>query len=131
MLRKLSLVHVLFAWCSVGVSLFSISKTLVELTLFVLNKYHESFAVEDGDISALASSYEELGRKSEFIALKAQVPVQLATYDDHDYCRNDAGRDCHIREEVCPLALSNHARSSSRDHSPLTPPPAAFLSLPI
>jgi hypothetical protein len=40
------------------------------------------------DVRALRENYDELASKSEFITLKEAVPVQLATWDDHDYCRN-------------------------------------------
>ncbi len=43
----------------------------------------------DADVVSMRKSYAALGAKAEFKALKAAVPTQLATWDDHDYCRND------------------------------------------
>ena len=47
----------------------------------------------------MKDNYAALLAKPEFQALRASVPEQLATWDDHDYCRNDAGAECALRKE--------------------------------
>ena len=40
-------------------------------------------------------AYATLNRKPELAKLRAAVPKNIiATWDDHDYCRNDAGSSC-------------------------------------
>ena len=47
------------------------------------------------DMEALAMAYATLSRKPELAKLRAAVPKNIiATWDDHDYCRNDAGSSC-------------------------------------
>lgn len=43
------------------------------------------------DMEELQEKYNQLAKKSEFQALKSTVPI-LATWDDHDFGENDAGR---------------------------------------
>ncbi|MBL8891504.1 MAG: alkaline phosphatase D family protein [Planctomycetaceae bacterium] len=43
-------------------------------------------------MEVLRAKYEKLGLKPEFQALRATVPT-IATWDDHDYGANDAGKD--------------------------------------
>lgn len=50
------------------------------------------------DPSVLRAKYAKLQDKPEFQRLCAQVPI-LATWDDHDYGENDAGRDYPMKEE--------------------------------
>jgi len=58
------------------------------------------------DMVALAQAYDTLGRKPEIVAIRAAVPEVLATWDDHDYCRNDAGASCPWANESQALFLS-------------------------
>ncbi|MGB0523234.1 MAG: alkaline phosphatase D family protein [Flammeovirgaceae bacterium] len=44
------------------------------------------------DMEVLRQKYQVLGQKSEFIQLKNTTPL-LAIWDDHDYGRNDAGKE--------------------------------------
>ena len=57
------------------------------------------------DMEALAAAYEGLEHKPEFRALREAVPQIIATWDDHDYCRNDAGADCPWANESQALFL--------------------------
>ena len=50
--------------------------------------------VGDHDMEALDLAYATLSIKKEFLALRLSVPSVLATWDDHDFCRNDAGASC-------------------------------------
>ena len=45
------------------------------------------------------AKYDELGEQDYWQRFRAQVPV-LATWDDHDYGRNDAGVDWWLKEEA-------------------------------
>jgi len=46
------------------------------------------------DARALAREYEALEAMDEFRRLRELVPRQFATFDDHDFCRNDGGGSC-------------------------------------
>lgn len=50
------------------------------------------------DMDILKKKYNTLGSKPEFMALKNSTKV-LATWDDHDYGENDAGRHYPFKEE--------------------------------
>ena len=45
------------------------------------------------DMAILKAKYDKLGNKPEFRALKSSVPNIYATWDDHDYGKNDAGKE--------------------------------------
>jgi alkaline phosphatase D len=49
------------------------------------------------DEATLREAYVALGRREEFARLRAAAPM-LATWDDHDYGRDDAGADYPLRE---------------------------------
>ena len=46
------------------------------------------------DARARAREYEALEAMDEFRRLRELVPRQYATFDDHDFCRNDGGGSC-------------------------------------
>lgn len=60
----------------------------------------------ESDLLEIKRNYEKLAKKHEFVKLKGTVPEQLATWDDHDYCRNDAGSSCQIKEKLKDQFLS-------------------------
>lgn len=47
---------------------------------------------DTNDMSVLRKKYQQLGDKASYKALKEKVEI-LATWDDHDYGRNDAGKN--------------------------------------
>jgi alkaline phosphatase D len=49
------------------------------------------------DAATLREAYATLGRREEFRRLRAAAPM-LATWDDHDYGRNDAGAEYPLRD---------------------------------
>jgi alkaline phosphatase D len=55
-------------------------------------------------IDTLEENYRKLVRKREFQALKASTPI-LATWDDHDFGLNDAGRHYALKEQSKILFL--------------------------
>lgn len=50
------------------------------------------------DYEKLVSIYKRMGDKPTYKNLKAHVPI-IATWDDHDYGENDAGRHFYFKEE--------------------------------
>ncbi|MEM8955699.1 MAG: alkaline phosphatase D family protein [Verrucomicrobiota bacterium] len=50
------------------------------------------------DMEVMQAKYDQLAAKPGYQALKAMCPI-LATWDDHDYGANDAGREYPMREE--------------------------------
>ena len=57
-------------------------------------------------MEALAAAYATLDAKPEVATLRAAVPEILATWDDHDFCRNDAGASCKHANESQALFLN-------------------------
>ena len=70
------------------------------------------------DMQLLAEKYAKLGRRKEFVALRAAVPT-IATWDDHDFGENDAGKEFPFRQESKEIFLkfwNEPAVSVRRDH---------------
>jgi alkaline phosphatase D len=60
--------------------------------------------VTSAAMAELREAYAKVGKVEGIAALRAQVPV-LATWDDHDYGRNDAGADFPHKEKAQRLFL--------------------------
>ena len=58
------------------------------------------------DMKVLQAKYDKLGNKPEFKALKNNVPQILATWDDHDYGKNDAGKEYPKKHESKEIFLN-------------------------
>ncbi len=56
------------------------------------------------DMQVLKAKWEQLGAQPGYQKLKATCPI-LATWDDHDYGRNDAGADYPLRRESQQIFL--------------------------
>ncbi len=56
------------------------------------------------DMGVLRAKYAKLAEKPEFRELRSRVPL-LATWDDHDYGENDAGKDYPMKEESRAIFL--------------------------
>lgn len=56
------------------------------------------------EMQVLRGKYQQLADKPEFQRLRTSVPV-LATWDDHDYGENDAGREYPFKEESKQIFL--------------------------
>ena len=70
------------------------------------------------DMKVLEARYAQMGAKKEFRMLRAEVPT-IATWDDHDYGSNDAGKDYPFRKESREIFLkfwNEPDPSSRRDH---------------
>ena len=57
------------------------------------------------DMAVLDAKYQQLAEKPPFIALRQSCEV-LATWDDHDYGKNDAGKGYSMKKESKALFLS-------------------------
>jgi len=53
---------------------------------------------DSDDMEVLKAKWSQLGAVPEYQRVKAHCPI-LATWDDHDYGKNDAGNDFHKRRE--------------------------------
>jgi alkaline phosphatase D len=71
------------------------------------------------DIGVMEAAYRKLGDKPGFRLFRKQVPV-LATWDDHDYGRNNAGRHYPMKEqsERAFLSFFNEPEASPRWERP-------------
>lgn len=70
------------------------------------------------NMKRLAKKYEKLARKPSFQALCASTPI-LATWDDHDFGENDAGRHYPMKEESEEIFLDfwkEPTHSMRREH---------------
>jgi alkaline phosphatase D len=56
------------------------------------------------DMQLLAEKYAKLGRRKEFVALRSAVPT-IATWDDHDFGENDAGKEFPFKQESKEIFL--------------------------
>ncbi len=59
---------------------------------------------DTNDMAVLEAKYAKMGAKKDFKALRANVPT-IATWDDHDYGANDAGKDYPFRKESKDIFL--------------------------
>lgn len=64
------------------------------------NIYGDTF-----DIGVMQAKYDKLAASPEFQALRAAVPAVIATWDDHDYGANDAGKEYPQKAESKELFL--------------------------
>ena len=70
------------------------------------------------DMRLLEAKYAKLGAKKDFLALRATTPT-VATWDDHDYGDNDAGKEFPFRVESKEIFLkfwNEPNPSPRRDH---------------
>ena len=70
------------------------------------------------DMDKLKSKYERLLSKDSYIHLKKNVPI-IATWDDHDYGLNDAGKNYPLKEaskEIFLDAFDEPKNSERRNH---------------
>ena len=71
------------------------------------------------DMSVLQAKYDILANKAEFAALRKAVPM-IATWDDHDYGENDAGKEYPLKEKSKEVFLKfwNEPTPSPRREHP-------------
>ncbi|MDD7985382.1 alkaline phosphatase D family protein [Lentisphaera marina] len=72
------------------------------------------------DMKVLENKYNKLGAREEFKHLKSKVPLIYATWDDHDYGKNDAGKEYSKKHESKEIFLNfwDGPQNSERRKSP-------------
>ncbi len=67
------------------------------------------------DVKTLQEKYNQFGNKPGYIELKKKTPV-IATWDDHDYGKNDAGKEYPMKKESKEIFLNffNEPQNSER-----------------
>ncbi len=84
-------------------TLASMAKEEADLTLLVGDNVYGDmdnalfYVNNQADLTELRDSYAELAADENFVAVRKARPM-LATWDDHDYGANDAGRDFPFKE---------------------------------
>ena len=75
---------------------------------------------DTNDMKVLANKYKTLGAREEFQHLKSKVPLIYATWDDHDYGKNDAGKEYKKKAESKEVFLDfwDGPQNSERRKSP-------------
>lgn len=68
------------------------------------NVYGDVDDLSDRDMPELRRAYRTLAQRSEFTNFRRSVPL-LTVWDDHDYGRNDAGRDFPLKDEAEDIFL--------------------------
>jgi len=80
--------------------LATLLETKPDLTILLGdNVYGDVEDVEDPQIPELLGAYATLADRVEFQAVIRQTPV-MATWDDHDYGKNDRGKDLPVKEQA-------------------------------
>lgn len=79
----------------------------------------DNIYADTSDINVMKKKYQQLSSKPEYAKMAKQLPV-LATWDDHDFGKNDSGRDYSMREqsEVLFLDFFNEPTDSPRRRHP-------------
>ncbi|WP_339660786.1 alkaline phosphatase D family protein [uncultured Polaribacter sp.] len=70
------------------------------------------------DMAKLKSKYQRLASKESYINLKKNVPI-IATWDDHDYGKNDAGKNYRFKKQSKEIFLDffeESIHSERRNH---------------
>ena len=70
----------------------------------VVDKHNGAATLADGD--GLSRRYAQLSLKPEYLAIRNAAGTMLATWDDHDFCRNNAGKDCPVAQLSRELFLN-------------------------
>ncbi len=98
-----------------------ISDRRPELLILMGDNVYQSEEKGEPELRELREAYMQLAQESEFADLRAQAAM-FATWDDHDYGRNDAGADFPVRyqseelfEHVWPLPQKTSDPRKARD----------------
>lgn len=81
-----------------------ILRTVLEWKPDLLIYLGDNIYGDTDDMELLKSKYAKLGSKPEFQSLRANVPI-IATWDDHDYGKNDSGKDFLFKQESKEIFL--------------------------
>lgn len=96
--------RIAFGSCSTQDDPLPILKTVVEWEPDLFIYLGDNIYGDTRDMKLLEAKYAQLGAKKEFQALRATVPT-IATWDDHDYGDNDAGKEFPFKAESKEIFL--------------------------
>lgn len=97
--------RIAFGSCSNQNDPVPILRTVIEWSPDLFIYLGDNIYGDTSDMQLLASKYATLGAKRDFIALRSSVPT-IATWDDHDYGENDAGKDFPFKTESKEIFLN-------------------------
>ncbi|MGB1755835.1 MAG: alkaline phosphatase D family protein [Pseudomonadales bacterium] len=96
-----SVQSIAFGSCLEGQKPLSILRTITaakpDLFVFAGDNVYAQSEADDPELKSLRLAYQELSEAAEFQALSKHIPI-VATWDDHDFGLNDAGRDFQHRK---------------------------------
>ncbi len=107
-----------FGSCSTQDDPLPILRTVLEWEPDLFIYLGDNIYGDTDDMKLLEAKYAKLGAKKEFQSLRAAVPT-IATWDDHDYGSNDAGKDYPFKAESKEIFLkfwNEPSSSPRRDH---------------
>jgi alkaline phosphatase D len=110
--------RIAFGSCSTQDDPQPILRTVIEWEPDLFIYLGDNIYGDTDDMQVLAAKYAKLGAKKEFQALRAAMPV-IATWDDHDYGSNDAGKEYPFKEQSKEIFLkfwNEPDPSPRRDH---------------
>jgi len=110
--------RIAFGSCSTQDDPLPIFRTVLEWEPELFVFLGDNIYGDTRDMKLLESKYAKLGAKKDFPALRAAVPI-IATWDDHDYGDNDAGKEFPFKAESKEIFLrfwNEPTPSPRRDH---------------
>jgi alkaline phosphatase D len=107
--------RIAFGSCSTQDDPLPILRTVVDWEPQLFVYLGDNIYGDTDDMAVLEAKYLKMGAKREFQGLRAAVPT-IATWDDHDYGSNDAGKEYPFRRESKDIFLKfwNEPASSPR-----------------
>ncbi|HBC64353.1 MAG TPA: metallophosphatase, partial [Planctomycetaceae bacterium] len=110
--------RIAFGSCSTQDEPLGILRTVLEWDPELFICMGDNIYGDTRDMQVLQQRYDTLSRRPEFQQLRAKVPL-IATWDDHDYGENDAGREYPFKRESKDIFLkfwNEPAVSPRREH---------------
>lgn len=96
--------RIAFGSCSTQDEPLPILRTVLEWEPELFIYLGDNIYGDTDDMQLLAAKYEKLGAKKDFQSLRSTVPT-IATWDDHDYGSNDAGKEFPFKQESKEIFL--------------------------
>lgn len=110
--------RIAFGSCSTQDEPLPILRTVLEWEPELFIYLGDNIYGDTRDMKALEAKYAKLAANKDFQSLRAQVPI-IATWDDHDYGDNDAGKEFPFKAESKEIFLkfwNEPNPSPRRDH---------------
>ncbi|MFN6311972.1 MAG: alkaline phosphatase D family protein [Planctomyces sp.] len=110
--------RIAFGSCSTQDEPLGILRTVLEWDPELFICMGDNIYGDTRDMQVLQQRYDTLSRRPEFQQLRAKAPL-IATWDDHDYGENDAGREYPFKRESKDIFLkfwNEPAVSPRREH---------------